>query len=144
MIGFAASIIAGAVMSLQGVFNTKLSESIGLYESNVFVQGSAFVFSLLALLILGKGNFSAIRGVNLLYLSGGLLGVVITITVMLGISKLNPTTAISVILISQLVCAALIDAFGLFGAEKIAFNFKNYLGIALMISGIIVFKLANR
>jgi transporter family-2 protein len=63
---------------------------------------------------------------------------------MLGISKLNPTTAISVILISQLICAALIDAFGLFGAEKIAFNFKNYLGIALMISGIIVFKLANR
>ena len=144
MIGFLASIIAGAVMSLQGVFNTKLSESIGLYESNVFVQGSAFAFSLLAMLFLGKGSFTAIKGVNLLYLSGGLLGVVITITVMLGISKLNPTTAISVILISQLICAALIDAFGLFGAGKIAFNFKNYLGIALMISGIIVFKLANR
>ena len=123
MIGFLASIIAGAVMSLQGVFNTKLSKSIGLYESNVFVQGSAFAFSLLAMLFLGKGSFTAIKGVNLLYLSGGLLGVVITITVMLGISKLNPTTAISVILISQLICAALIDAFGLFGAENIAFTF---------------------
>lgn len=144
MIGFLASIISGAAMSLQGVFNTQLSDKIGLYESSTFVQGTAFVFSLIAMLIFGKGNFSALREVNLLYMTGGLLGVIITITVMLGISKLNPTAAISVILVSQLVCAALIDAFGLFGSEKISFNFRNYLGIALMISGIIVFKLANR
>lgn len=144
MIGFMASIIAGAVMSLQGVFNTQLSNKIGLYESNTFVQGTAFAFSILAMLIFGKGNFPALKEVNLLYLTGGLLGVIITITVMIGISKLNPTTAISVILVSQLVCAALIDAFGLFGSEKISFNLKNYIGIALMISGIIVFKLANR
>lgn len=144
MIGFAASIIAGAVMSLQGVLNTGLSDKIGLYESNTFVQGTAFVFSILAMLIFGKGNFSALKEVNLIYLTGGLLGVIITITVMLGISKLTPATAISVILVSQLVCGALIDAFGLFGTEKISFNLKNYIGIALMISGIIVFKLANR
>lgn len=144
MIGFMASIIAGAVMSLQGVFNTQLSDKIGLYESNTFVQGTAFAFSILGMLIFGKGNFPVLKEVNLLYLTGGLLGVIITITVMIGISKLNPTTAISVILVSQLVCAALIDAFGLFGSEKISFNLKNYIGIALMISGIIVFKLANR
>lgn len=144
MIGFAASIIAGGVMSLQGVLNTGLSDKIGLYESNAFVQGTAFVFSILAMLIFGKGSFSAIRDVNLIYLTGGLLGVIITITVMLGISKLSPTTAISVILVSQLLCGALIDAFGLFGSEKISFNLRNYIGIALMISGIIVFKLANR
>ena len=144
MIGFAASIIAGAVMSLQGVLNTGLSGKLGLYESNTFVQGTAFVFSLISMLFFGKGSFSPLKEINFIYLTGGLLGVVITITVMLGISKLNPTTAISVILVSQLVCAALIDAFGLFGSEKISFNLKNYIGIALMISGIIVFKLANR
>ncbi|MBO5099004.1 MAG: DMT family transporter [Clostridia bacterium] len=144
MIGFAASIIAGAVMSLQGVFNTQLSDKIGLYESSTFVQGTAFVFSVITMLIFGKGSFSALKEVNLLYLTGGLLGVIITITVMLGISKLNTTTAISVILVSQLICGALIDAFGLFGSEKISFNFRNYIGIALMLSGIIVFKLANR
>ena len=93
MIGFAASIIAGAVMSLQGVLNTRLSDKIGLYESNTFVQGTAFVFSILAMLIFGKGNFSALKEVNLIYLTGGLLGVVITITVMLGISKLTPFIA---------------------------------------------------
>ena len=144
MIGFAASVIAGAVMSLQGVLNTALSGKIGLYESNTFVQGTAFVFSIIAMIFFGKGSFSPLKEINFIYLTGGFLGVIITITVMLGISKLNPTTAISVILVSQLVCAALIDAFGLFGSEKISFNLKNYIGIALMISGIIVFKLANR
>ena len=144
MIGFLASIAAGAVMSLQGVFNTKLSEKTGLLESNVFVQGTAFVFALIAMLFWGKGNLGAVKNVNFLYLSGGLLGVIITVTVMLGISKLSTTTAISVILISQLLCAAIIDAFGLFGTEKVSFNIKNYIGILLMISGILVFKFANR
>ena len=40
------SIIAGAAMSIQGVMNTRLSEGIGLCESNAFVQGTAFVLSL--------------------------------------------------------------------------------------------------
>ena len=40
--GFIFSIIAGAAMSIQGVMNTRLSDKIGLYESNVFVQGTAF------------------------------------------------------------------------------------------------------
>ncbi len=141
MIGILFSIIAGAAMSFQGVMNTKLGDKIGLYESNVFVQGTAFAFSLLAVWILGKGNFKEIVTVNKLYLFGGLLGIIITITVMLGISHLTPTIAISTILISQLLVAALIDAFGLLGAESIPFTWHKYAGIGLMIGGVVLFKL---
>ena len=109
-------------MSFQGVINTRLSEKIGLYESNVFVQGTAFVLGLVALWILGKGDFSAMTQVNKVYWLGGVLGLIITITVMLGIGNLSPTYAISIILISQLLVAAIIDAFGLLGAEKVAFT----------------------
>ena len=137
------SIIAGAAMSIQGVMNTRLSEKIGLYESNVIVQGIAFVLSAIAVLILGHGNFKALSGVNKLYLLGGVLGLVITITVMVGIKQLSPTIAISVILISQLVVAAVIDAFGLMGSEKVAFCWTKFLGVALMIAGVIVFKLKS-
>ena len=56
---------------------------------------------------------------NKFYLLGGVLGIIITVTVMLGIGKLSPTVAISIILISQLFVAALIDAFGLMGSEKV-------------------------
>ena len=138
--GFIFSAIAGAAMSIQGVMNTRLSDKIGLYESNVFVQGTAFLFSLIAVWFLGKGNFKEIGQVNKLYLLGGLIGLVITITVMLGVGKLGPTVAISTILISQLLVAAIIDAFGLMGSEKVAFTWTIYLGLALMLGGVILFK----
>ncbi len=141
MIGFLFSIIAGAAMSIQGVFNTRLSEKIGLYESNVFVQGTAFLLSIVAVLIMGKGGFKEIFSVEKYYLLGGVLGLVITITVMLSIKGLSPTIAISTILISQLLVAALIDAFGLFGSEKVAFGWTKYVGIAMMIGGVLVFKI---
>ena len=49
MLGVIFSLIAGAAMSFQGVMNTRLSDKIGLYESNTFVQGTAFILSLIGL-----------------------------------------------------------------------------------------------
>ncbi|MEG0767565.1 MAG: DMT family transporter [Clostridia bacterium] len=134
------SVIAGAAMSVQGVINTRLSEKIGLYESNVFVQGTAFLLSLAAVWLLGKGNFRALLETPKLYWWGGALGLVITLTVMMGIRGLSPTLAISIILISQLLIAALIDALGLLGAERIPFHWLKYVGIGCMVLGVILFK----
>ena len=142
MLGFIFSAIAGAAMSVQGVMNTRLGDKIGIYEANAFVQGTAFVLSLLAVWILGKGDFKAIGAVNKWYLLGGVLGLVITITVMLGIGKLSPTVAISTILITQLLVAALIDAFGLMGSEQVAFGWNKFAGLAVMIGGVLLFKFA--
>lgn len=138
--GFIVSIIAGAAMSIQGVINTRLSEKIGLYESNAFVQGTAFILSLVALWIVGKGNFKEITDINKLYLTGGAFGLLITITVMIAMSKLSPTVAVSTILIAQLLVAAIIDAFGLMGSEVIKFTWNKYLGLFLLLSGVILFK----
>lgn len=140
MLGFIMSIIAGAAMSFQGVINTRLSEKIGLYESNVFVQGTAFLLAICAVFLLGKGDFTAILHVNKVYWLGGVLGLIITVTVMLAIGGLSPTVAISVILVSQLLVAAVLDAFGFLGCEKIPFDWSKYLGIALMIGGVLLFK----
>ena len=140
MSGIIFAIIAGSAMSIQGVMNTRLSEKIGLYESNVIVQGTAFILALIALWIMGKGNFRALGEVNKLYLLGGIFGILITVTVMLAIGKLSPTVAISIILISQLAVAALIDAFGIMGSEKVAFGWNKYVGLVLMIGGVLLFK----
>ena len=130
MAGIIFSIIAGASMSIQGVMNTRLSDKIGIYESNAFVQGTAFLLSLIAVWIMGKGSFKGMADVNKFYLLGGVLGIIITVTVMLGIGKLSPTVAISIILIS----------FGLMGSEKVAFTWNKYIGMALMIGGVLLFK----
>lgn len=140
MSGIIFAVIAGATMSIQGVMNTRLSDKIGLYESNLWVQGIAFILSALAVLILGKGDFKEIGSVNKFYLFGGVLGILITVTVMLSIGKLSPTVATGTILIVQLAVAALIDAFGLMGSEKIPFLWNKYVGLILMIGGMILFK----
>ena len=140
MLGFIFAALAGAAMSIQGVFNTRLSVKIGLFESNTIVQGSAFILAIIAMLIFGKGDITKVSEVNKLYLLGGIIGFVITLTVMLAIKNLSPTVAISVILIAQLLVAAIIDAFGLFGSKKVPFDLTKYIGIGLMIAGVIVFK----
>lgn len=143
LLGFIFSILAGAAMSVQGVMNTRLGDRIGLYESNVLVQGVAFALSAVALLFLGNGDYGKLGGTNKVYLLGGVLGIIITITVMLSIKRLGPTVAISTILIAQLLVAALIDAFGFFDSERIPFCWQKYGGIALMIGGVLLFKWKN-
>lgn len=141
--GYVYSIIAGAAMSIQGVMNTRLGEKIGLYESNVFVQGTAFILSVIAMAVVGKGNFRSLGEVNRFYLLGGVLGLIITVTVMLGMGKLSTVMAVSAILISQLLVAAMIDAFGIMGMEKVTFGWNKYAGLILMIGGMLLFKFRN-
>lgn len=135
------SILAGFLMSIQGVFNTRCGEKIGLWETNIIVQITGFFFTLIILLIVGNGDFKKITQVNKIYLLGGIIGVLIIYSVMRGISDLGPTYSVSTILVAQLITAALIDFFGLFGAEKISFHYTKIIGVIFMIAGIILFKL---
>lgn len=141
MIGFLFSILAGAAMSVQGVMNTRLQEGIGLWEANAYVQGTAFALSLLVMWLFGSGPLKAIADMPKWTLLGGALGLVITVTVMLSIKGLNPTVAISTILIAQLLVAAVIEAFGWMDTEKAAFGLKQFIGLGLMLGGVVVFKL---
>ena len=140
LLGIILSIVAGMAMSVQGVMNTRLGEGIGNTEANAFVQATALVMALIVLLFWRQGSFTQLGQVNKLYWLGGVLGIVRTLAVMLGIKSLGTTLAISVILISQLLVAALIDAFGLMGSEKVAFGWNKYVGLALMTGGMLVFK----
>jgi transporter family-2 protein len=140
MLGILFSIIAGISMSLQGVFNTRLSEKVGSWEANVFVQGTGFLIALAVLFFNGIGGFKHIKEVNKIYLLGGILGVIIIFTVMKGIKDMGPTCAIAIILVAQLTSAALIDAIGLFDSAQIKFGLTKIAGIVIMIVGIIIFK----
>lgn len=141
MLGIIFSVIAGIAMTIQGVFNTNVSKKIGLWETNLIVQGSAFVFTIIAFMFLKNGDFAKIKSVNKIYLIGGLIGVAITYAVMKGIGDLGPTYAILIILFSQLISAAIVEFFGIFEATKLHFAWNNYVGVILMLIGIVLFKL---
>lgn len=141
MLGIIFSVLAGALMSFQGVFNTRLNEKVGLWEANVFVHATALISSIAILLFNSTGDFKKIMTVDKIYLTGGIIGALITFTVIKGMSSLGPTYAVSAILISQLLVAALIDKFGLFNTEPMHFGWNKFLGLGIMIAGILLFKL---
>lgn len=140
MFGIICAIISGIAMSVQGVFNTRLGEKIGVWETTLLVQLVALTVSLIVFLFFGDGSYTNLKETNKLYLLGGVLGVVITFTVMKSVGSMGPTLGIGIILISQLLAASIIDAFGLFESEKINFSLNQFLGIAIMIAGIVIFK----
>lgn len=140
MTGILFSILAGVCMSFQGVFNTRLSEKIGIWETNVVVQASGLLLTIAILLIFGNGHFKAIKEVNKLYLLGGFLGVIIIFSVVQGIKNMGPTYSIATILVAQLTAAGIIDAFGLFEAEKLTFSTSKIIGVVVMVAGIVIFK----
>ena len=140
LIGVIFSVIAGAAMSFQGVMNTGLSDDSGLLEANLFVQGTAFALSLVAVLIAGGGGLPSIQKSAWMFKLGGALGLVITVTVMVAVKKLSASVAIPVILIAQLITAAMIDAFGWLGQERVEFGWNKYVGAAVMTGGVLLFK----
>ncbi|MDD3705368.1 MAG: DMT family transporter [Clostridiaceae bacterium] len=141
MKGIFFAITAGLFIAMQQVFNTRLGERIGFWETNTFVHGSGFVFSLILLMIAGTGSFSKIVETNKLYLLGGMLGVIIVFSAMTAVSNLGATYSVAILLVTQLIAATVIDSLGLFGSPIIGFDITKLLGIIIMIAGIIVFKL---
>lgn len=143
MIGMIMSLISGALMSIQGVFNTRVTENAGAWLTNTIVQGSAFIVCIIALWITKDGNMAGLSQVNKFYLLGGVIGAGITYTVIYGISSLGPGYAIMLILISQMIVAYLIELLGLFGTQSPGFEWLKLVGVALMVGGIVVFQWKN-
>lgn len=142
MIGLIIAIISGALMSMQGVFNTAVTKDTSIWISASFVQFSALIVCLLGYLLTGReGRFTDLFKVQNKYmLLGGVIGAFITYTVIKAIEILGPAKGIMLIVIAQLLVAYLIEVFGIFGVEKVDFEWKKLLGICVSIAGFIIFK----
>lgn len=141
MWGFLAALISGALMSIQGVFNTQVTKQTSLWVSTGWVQFSAFLVCILAWFFTGRQSIGALWQIENRYtLLGGVIGAFITITVIQSMGTLGPARAAMLIVISQLVIAWVIELFGMFGMEKQPFEWRKLLGMAVAIAGIILFK----
>ena len=141
MIGIIIALISGALMSIQGVFNTKVTEGSSIWVANVFVQATALIVCLVAWAVTDRSSFGAITKIEPKYmLLGGAIGAFITFTVIKSMSALGPAKAVMLIVISQLIIAYVIELFGWFGVEKVAFDWKKIAGMVIAIIGVILFK----
>lgn len=141
MIGFLIALLSGALMSVQGVFNTKVTETTGMWVSNAWVQLTAFLVCILGWLIAGKDDILSIGKVEPRYLLlGGVIGAGITLTVIKSMDALGPAKAALLIVIAQLFVAYLIEILGLFGVDKEPFSWRKAGGLVLALIGISIFQ----
>lgn len=141
MLGVLLALLAGLLMSVQGVFNTRIMDSSSMWVTNTWVHLSALIVCIIMWLVSSRENlFSVFKVNNKLYLLGGVIGAFITFTVIQSISSLGPIYATMLILIMQIVASSIIELFGLFGTEKIPLDWEKLIGVGLMIAGIIIFK----
>lgn len=141
MMGILIALLSGALMSVQGVFNTAVTKQSSLWVSTGWVQLSAFVVCIAAWFITGRESIGALWNVEHKYtLLGGVIGAFITITVIKSMSSLGPAKAAMLIVIAQLVVAYVIELFGMFGVEKQPLEWRKVIGMLIAIGGVVLFK----
>ncbi|MGH1296181.1 DMT family transporter [Bacillus pretiosus] len=140
MIGFSLAILAGILISLQSVFNTKVNENVGQWLTTTCVLGIGLISSVLFYIITEKSISVNFYTTNYLFYVSGLFGIGLIICIMGAIKSLGPAYTVLISLITQLVVALCIDTFGLFGMERIPLQINKLVGIGLLIIGIGIFK----
>ncbi|MFA9378098.1 MAG: DMT family transporter [Lachnotalea sp.] len=141
MIGIFTALIAGALMSVQGVFNTEVTKNTSIWVSSSWVQFTALLVCIGAWFFTGRESFAGIINIGNKYmLLGGVIGAFITYTVIKSMGSLGPAKAVMIIVISQLIIAYLIELFGVFGVDKAEFEWKKIFGMVLAIVGVVIFK----
>lgn len=141
MIGFLIAVISGLLMSVQGVFNTQVTKTTGMWVANAFVQFTAFLVCIAIWAISDRTSLGTLMKVEPRYmLIGGILGAGITYTVIKAMDMMGPAKAVMMIVTAQILVAYLIELFGLFGVEKQPFSWRKVIGILLAAGGIILFK----
>lgn len=141
MIGFFIALLSGALMSVQGVFNTQVTKTTGMWVSNAWVQFTAFLLCVVAWFFAGRDNVMTIAKVEPKYvLLGGVIGAGITWTVIKSMEQLGPAKAALLIVISQLIIAYVIEVLGLFGVEKQPLEWRRVIGMIIALVGVGIFQ----
>lgn len=141
MIGIFIALLSGALMSIQGVWNTGVTKQSGVWTAAGWVQLSAFVVCVFMWLFGERQAISSLWQVQPKYLLlGGVLGAFITYTVIRSVDQLGPAQSALLIVIAQIVVAYGIELAGLFGVDKADFEWRKLIGTIVAVIGIVIFK----
>lgn len=141
MTGFLIAILSGALMSVQGVFNTQVTKTTGMWVSNGWVQFTALLLCTVAWIFMGRDSISTLAKVEPKYtLLGGVIGAFITWTVIKSVEQLGPAKSALLIVVAQIIVSYTIELFGMFGMEKTPFEWRKLIGMGIALLGVAIFQ----
>ncbi|MGZ4135817.1 MAG: DMT family transporter [Tumebacillaceae bacterium] len=139
MKGAIFALLGGAFITLQGVANSRISSGIGTWQAATVTQLTGFVTALLLLLLVRDGgSWRKVTQVKPLYLAGGTFGAIVVFSNVTAIQQIGVTLTIAALLIAQLGLTYLIDRNGWFGVMKRKMRLPQFVGIGMMIAGVLL------
>ncbi|SIS76513.1 DMT family transporter [Salimicrobium salexigens] len=141
MKGILFAVIAGLSITMQGVFNSSMNQVISGWHTTVIVHLVGFAIALIFYLTTRDGDIRRLPSIRPLYITGGAFGVVVIFSELYAFNELGPASAIAILLVAQLLTAFIVELKGWFEEKKIAVKGYQLLGVALMITGVVLFKL---
>ncbi len=132
----AFALAAGLAGSIQVAVNGALGRRIGVLDAAAFGSILAAILLVAAALAVrnGDGIGAALRAPPWLWL-GGLMGALIVTGITYSPTHIGVFATIGLLIAGQLAMGAVIDAFGLFGVERIPLNAARMGGLALLAGG---------
>ncbi len=140
MRGAIFAFLGGALITLQGVANARISQDIGTWQTATITQFTGCVLALLILLFVRDGSWESFKRVKPLYLTGGAFGAIIIFSNVTAIQQIGVTLTISILLIAQLSLTFLVESNGWFGTMKQQMGWPQFIGIGMMIAGVVILK----
>jgi transporter family-2 protein len=130
-------VVAGFAGSIQVAVMARLGDRVGIPEALAFATVLSAVLAVLVLIVLRwslDGFAASARQPPWLWL-GALMSLLIVFTITLAGARIGTAATIGIIIAGQLVMAALIDRFGLFGADRIGLGWPRLTCLALLAAG---------
>lgn len=137
LVHLALGVAAGAMVAVQSVLNSSLSERAGsLVALAAITLVTLIVLASLALVLPGRGNFDRLPGLERwhLYL-GGVLGAFILAAIVFLLPRVGTTVTLVSIVMGQLAMALIIDHFGLLASPHLPASLPRLVGIGLVAVG---------
>ncbi|MGE7837929.1 DMT family transporter [Viridibacillus arvi] len=141
MRGVLFAFLGGAFITLQGVANARISQDIGTWQTATITQLTGFIMALLIFLFVRDGNLQMFKKVKPYYLAGGAFAAIIIFSNISAIHRIGVTLTISAVLIAQLGLTFIIDIKGWFGVAKQQMKLPQFIGIGMMVAGVIILGL---
>ena len=129
--------LGGIAVSLQAQFMGLIDKRVGTLESVFITYGIGGLLIALWMLLQRQHNLSAAWDVLPWYAwSSGAFGLVIVATIGYSTPRLGLVTALAIIVGAQFATGAIIDHFGLFGAEVRPLDLARIAGLGLILVGV--------
>jgi transporter family-2 protein len=127
--------IGGIAVTLQAQFMGLMDKQIGTLESIFITYGGGGLLIGLLMLLCRGGNLAGWQGVPWYALSAGALGLVIVGTIGYGTARLGLVRALTVVVAAQFITGAVLDHFGVLGADLRPMSVNRVFGIGLLLIG---------